>query len=211
MKKVITKDGSMTYHNEECDECYHSKTGAIEESFKKFAELSNLKPGAVVLDICFGIGYNSLAAIHLCKPIKIIALENDQKIIDKIQEVEVADELKEDYEYIKKASLESEFKSGDGEVQIKLLMGDARETVKQVTEKVDAVFLDPFSPKKCPELWTEEFFKDIFDVMKDNAILTTYSCARVVRDNLEKAGFTVKDGPSVGRRSPSTIAMKNPV
>ena len=44
--------------------------------------------------------------------------------------------------------------------------------------------------------------------MIKESILATYSCARIVRDNLKEAGFEVFDGPSVGRRAPSTIAKK---
>ena len=43
--------------------------------------------------------------------------------------------------------------------------------------------------------------------MKQGAILATYSYAKTIRNNLAKAGFTVKDGPIIGRRSPSTIAV----
>ena len=45
--------------------------------------------------------------------------------------------------------------------------------------------------------------------MNKKGILTTYSCARQVRENLKKAGFIVKDGPCVGRRAPATIALKD--
>jgi len=62
------------------------------------------------------------------------------------------------------------------------------------------------TPKKCPELWTFEFFSDIKKVMKKGGVLATYSCARSVRENLIQAGFHVKDGPCVGRWAPSTLA-----
>ena len=92
------------------------------------------------------------------------------------------------------------------ENNIKIILGDARETVKKLNEKFDVVFLDPFSPKKCTELWTEVFFSDVKKLMKKNGILATYSCARSVRDNLRKLVFVVEDGPCIGRKSPSTIA-----
>jgi tRNA U34 5-methylaminomethyl-2-thiouridine-forming methyltransferase MnmC len=59
-------------------------------------------------------------------------------------------------------------------------------------------------------MWTNEFFIDIRNKMKENGRLSTYSCARFVRDNLRQAGFIVKDGPIIGRKSPSTIAVKYP-
>ena len=51
-----------------------------------------------------------------------------------------------------------------------------------------------------------EFFKEIKRLMNPGAILTTYSCARIVRDNMKAVGLTVEDGPVLGRRGPATIA-----
>ena len=59
MEEVITEDKSVTFRSQEYDECYHSKSGAMEESFEKFAKPCELKDGMKVLDVCFGIGYNS--------------------------------------------------------------------------------------------------------------------------------------------------------
>ena len=89
-----------------------------------------------------------------------------------------------------------------------MIFDDAREKIKEISEKADFVFFDAFSPDKVPEMWTKEFFSDIFNKMKENGKLSTYSCARFVRDNLKQAGFEVKDGPIIGRRSPSTITIK---
>ncbi|MBT6774795.1 hypothetical protein HOA91_05495, partial [Candidatus Woesearchaeota archaeon] len=45
-------------------------------------------------------------------------------------------------------------------------------------------------------------------VMKDSGILATYSCARIIRDNMAAADLVYDDGPIVGRRGPGTIATK---
>ncbi len=209
MDQIMTTDGSITYHNEEAGECYHSKSGAIEESIEKYAKPADIEDGDRVLDVCFGIGYNALAAIYRHKNIEVIGLEKDPKIIEKISEVEVPDEYKQDYLLIKEASLKGHHEDAEKKIRLKIIMGDARETVKGLAEEsFDAVLFDPFSPKKAPHMWTAEFFSDIYKVMKKGAKLTTYSCARIMRDNLKAAGFSVKDGPCVGRRSPSTIAEK---
>ena len=44
--------------------------------------------------------------------------------------------------------------------------------------------------------------------MKPGAKLSTYSCAKSVRQNMIAAGFNVLDGPAIGRKSPATIAKK---
>ena len=205
MKRLITKDGSITLYSEKYNESFHTMSGALQESFEKFVKPCNLKNGAKILEVGFGLGYNCLAAIYSFKNLKIIALEKDKEVLEEIQYLEVPDHLEKHFEIIKKAAKNLYYK--DDSVDIKIVLGDAVETVKTLNERFNAVFLDAFSPPKNPELWTLEFFKDIKILMKKNAILATYSCARLVRDNLNKAGFLVRDGPVVGRRGPSTLAV----
>ena len=57
-------------------------------------------------------------------------------------------------------------------------------------------------------MWQVPYFKDMHRVMKSSAILATYSCARMVRDNMSAAGLFYDDGPIVGRRGPGTVATK---
>ncbi|MEA3378330.1 MAG: MnmC family methyltransferase [Nanoarchaeota archaeon] len=206
MRLVQTKDGSYTFYSNKYGETYHSISGALEESFKKYVEPCKIKDGDKILDICFGLGYNSLAAIHSVKNLQIIALENDSKILNKIQKICMDNKLKEDFEKIKFAAKNLYYQNE--KIKIKILLGDARKNIKKIKERFDAVFLDPFSPLKCPELWTKEFFIDIFKIMKIGGILATYSCAKNIRKNLNEAGFEIHDGPCVGRKSPNTVAIK---
>lgn len=216
MKQIITKDSSITFYNEEYGETYHSVTGAVEEAFKKFAEPAleavKGKSEIKILDVCFGLGYNSAAAIdkilenNLRAEITIVGLEKDKKILDKIKDLQpmimsyhvIQDMVENNYSYCR------------DEIKIDIKIGDALKTIKAVKKtktKFDIIFLDPFSPKKNPKLWTQEFFRQLRKLIKPDGILTTYSCAGQVRRNLKAAGFQVKDGPCVGRRSPSTIAL----
>jgi len=206
MEQVITRDNSITFLNEHYDEHYHSvSAGALKEALVKYVQPCNLKPGARVLDVCFGLGYNSLMALSVTKNISITALENDQNILDAIQNISVPKGLSEDFNKIKQAA--SSLKYKDNETEITIILADALETIKKLSLNFDAVFFDPFSPKKQPELWTEEFFRDIRKLMNPGAILTTYSCATHVRKKLSAAGFKVADGPILGRKSPATIAI----
>jgi tRNA U34 5-methylaminomethyl-2-thiouridine-forming methyltransferase MnmC len=202
MKPITTKDTSTTFFNEEFQEYYHSLSGALEEAYEKYVKPLEIKDGDIILDVCYGLGYNSYAAIKSAKKLKIIALENDPAILEAIQNIT----LDKEFEIIKKASKDKYYR--DDNVEIIILLGDAKKTIKQVKDKVDKVFFDPFSPKKCPSLWTVKFFKDVYNVMKQNSKLATYSCARSVRDNMKEVGFEVSDGPIVRRRGPSTIAKK---
>lgn len=220
--KVETKDGSVTFHNLEFDETYHSISGAKEEAMLKFVGPCKIKELALtvgkvkILDFCFGLGYNSAAAIEACLNInpeckvEIVGLENDETIINAINEVDnVFDNYNLIKELAKKDIVDGVKEYLNGNITIKLIMGDALNTVNLLDDGFDAVFFDPFSPKKCPWLWSSSVFSSVFKVMKNGGILATYSCARTVRDNLASAGFKVFDGPIVGRRAPSTIAVKN--
>lgn len=208
---VQTDDGSYTFFSSDYSEHYHSVTGAIEESFEKFVKPCRISDGMNLLDICFGLGYNSCAAMDTARGLNIVALEKDFRILSKISQL---DPDFKNYSIIKSLvkgvnSCTKLLRYSDSSYKIKILVGNALQTIKSISEiSFDAVFLDPFSPRKCPELWTHEFFKDIIGIMKPKGILATYSCAKIVRSNLKKAGFTVKDGPCVGRRSPSTVAVK---
>lgn len=216
MKKIITADNTETFLNEEIGESYHSQTGAVEEAYKKYVIPCKIKELAktgkiVILDVCFGLGYNSAMAITTaleenpsCK-IAVVGLELDTTIIGQIQHVNPPISF---YRYYKQLSAHNlQFQLGN--VTVRLLLGDARERVKELPEQyVDAVFFDPFSPKTAPDMWQVPFFHEMFRVMKDTAILATYSCARMARDNMAEAGLFYDDGPIVGRRGPGTVATK---
>ncbi len=255
MKSHTTADGSLTFYNEEFKEHYHGPWGAREEAFIKYVDPCKVeeRDSVVILDVCFGLGYNSAAAIERKKPgahMLIVGLENDKAILEKIKEMEYPFSCKElIVEAIEKGSA-----TKDG-VTLIMIVGDAREIIKQVGSRqtavrrtsdvvrmtnasqnaseqsehyklqthnytllnsvtchplpfFDVVLFDPFSPRKCPQLWTAEFFKDVFAVMSKGGILTTYSCARHIRDNMKAVGLSVEDGPVFGRRGPGTIARK---
>lgn len=212
-EEVITKDGTITYRSEEFDETYHSQSGAKEEAEKKYSDALKIEKYEKVhiIDVCFGLGYNTAAAIDKFKgtEIDMICLENYDGIVNEITQ-------RNDYPFRSKEILQivAKEKKYEGEfegkkINIKLIMEDARESVNGIKDEwADLVFFDPFSPKRCPWMWTKEFFESVFLKMKKGGKLATYSCARMVRDNMKEAGFKVKDGPCVGRRSPGTIAIK---
>ena len=63
----------------------------------------------------------------------------------------------------------------DKDVEVFLHLGDAREVLRQINGGFDIVFQDAFSPRKNKQLWTYEYFKDIFRITSKDCIITTYS------------------------------------
>ena len=208
MQLIKTKDGSLTAFNERYKEHYHTLSGALEEAFEKHVNAIGVEDGFHILDFCFGLGYNSIAAIKGHKNLSIIGLENDFEIIKAIKNLSVPQKIEKDFSAFR--NLAEKIKITDeNNNTIKLILGDALHTIDQLSEIFfNRVFFDPFSPKKQPEMWNKEVFQKVFVLMKPGAKLSTYSCAKSVRQNMEAAGFMVKDGPIIGRKSPATIGMK---
>ncbi|MDO9578716.1 MAG: MnmC family methyltransferase [Candidatus Cloacimonadales bacterium] len=209
MKLVKTQDGSFTAFNEAAKEHYHSISGALEEAFEKHVNALGVEDGFHILDFCFGLGYNSIAATKDHKNLKIIGLENDLEIIRAIQNLEVPDSIKPEFAAFRNLAEKLEITDKNNNT-IKLIIGDALQTIDQLpADFFDRVFFDPFSPQKQPEMWSAEIFQKVYDKMKSGGKLSTYSCAKWIRVNMKIAGFTVLDGPRVGRKSPATIAIKH--
>lgn len=215
MKLVQCKDGSYTYYNEEVKEWYHSLTGALKEANEKYCNPIDfkklVKKGTIkILDVCFGLGYNSAAAIQRVREIskecviEVTALEKDPKIIVNMQHIQFP--FKQTYMLDLTKQTGNTRQVNKDNTKITLLIGDARRTIKKVHETFDIIFFDPFSPSRVPHMWSAQFLENVYDKIKKDGIFITYSCARRVRDNLKKAGFQVFDGPKIERRGPSTHA-----
>ena len=71
------------------------------------------------------------------------------------------------------------------------------EATKQhfIDDTYDAIYQDAFSPDANPELWSVEFFYTLFNALKLNGRLTTYSVKGDVRRALQSVGFKVEKHP----------------
>jgi chorismate dehydratase len=208
MQFIKTQDGSYTVFNQKYQEHYHTISGALEEAFEKHVNATGVKNGFHILDFCFGLGYNSIAAIKNHKKLQIVGLENDIEIIKAIKELEVPKKIKKEFAAFRNLAEKLEI-TDDNNNTIKLIIGDALVSLDSLPKDYfDRVFFDPFSPVKQPEMWSRKVFQKVYNVMKPGAKLSTYSCAKSIRRNMIAAGFKVMDGPIVGRKKPATIAVK---
>lgn len=80
-----TQDGSVGLYSYADDDVYHSKYGALTEAWQKFVipsgleNLLNTKNDIRILDVCYGVGYNTKALMSYV----INASENILKIKNK--------------------------------------------------------------------------------------------------------------------------------
>ena len=90
------------------------------------------------------------------------------------------------------------------------VIDDARNVIKVDKNKYNLIFLDAFTPSKCPCLWSYDFIKMLFEHLNDDGLLLTYSAAAPVRNAMRAAGFYIgyiyneRTGKNVG-----TMASKN--
>lgn len=222
----LTKDGSHTFFSPEFQETFHSSFGAKQEAEVKYiepcaiAQLATQKSTVRLLDVCYGLGYNSAAALEKIWSInpecsvELFALEiNDSVPIAAIEynllaQWQISNASRSPIyklltELSNKSLVKNEFFTG------RLLLGDARQTVKAVAELAwyaDAIFLDPFSPPKCPQLWTVEFINLLTQCLAPTGRLATYSCSAAVRTALLTTGLKIASVWGAGRDAPGTIA-----
>ncbi len=211
-KKVATGDGTYTLHSKRFDECYHStKDGALQESLQKHvipAFTHNTQAELTILDICFGLGYNTFATIyHILRngldiKVRIIAPEFDEKLLESLRGFTYPEEFAPFSHIIDELLRNHRYK--DERFDLRIAVGDAREVVKNL-RGIDIVYQDAFSPKKNPLLWTKEYFADIKKAVSNKMVLTTYSVATGVRMGLYENGFFIYEARGEGVRT-GTIA-----
>ena len=72
------------------------------------------------------------------------------------------------------------------------------------------MFLDAFTPTKCPCLWTVDFLRLLYSHLEDGGMILTYSNSAQVRNAFINAGFTVgKIYSESSKKFTGTVALKN--
>jgi uncharacterized protein len=221
---VTTDDGTITKLDAETGELYHNRAGAYTEALCNYVQPSNAlarlqeNEEIKLLDSCFGLGYNTLAlcaeAAKLQIPGKIVitAIELDPQIIRDVQQVMAAQQFATLHRFFRDKDFATEFGEWRGahnylQIRLNLINGDLRKAVPALQDDFDFVFHDPFSPRKVPELWTIDLFREYYRLLERlNGAVLTYSSAGAVRGGLQQAGFHVYKTTSVGAKPGGTLA-----
>ncbi|URR36317.1 MnmC family methyltransferase [Thermosynechococcus sp. HN-54] len=195
-----TADGSFTFFSPEFGETFHSLGGARQEAFDKFAIATDLPRKAQasqlkLLDICYGLGYNTAAALEVIwqhNPtcyVTVVGLELDPRVPQAA--LAVMPPWSASVQEILQR-LADQQQATTPQCQAQLLIGDARQTIQDLVRQgfqADAIFLDPFSPQRCPQLWTVEFLRLVAQCLALEGHLATYCRAAAVRSALQAAGL----------------------
>lgn len=225
---VETADGSLSLWEPSLNEGYHNRKGAFIEACNLYAIPAQLdkrlekKQELTLFDPCFGQGYNSWVSLEMIvsyaknrqEPLTVTlhSCELDSTLVTTWLPVLSQLSLFSEISFIKdvveknseKFSFNFDMKLNYGNLQLHWLHSwdDLREVVYKIPPRsVDLIFHDAFSPAKMPELWSKELFANYKVILSKEGRLLSYSVARMVRDNLEGAGWKYKRTSSAGRKN----------
>lgn len=161
---------------------------------------NNAKKELAILDICFGLGYNTFASIYFyslfgfpCK-LRIYTPELDEKMLKNLQYFPYPKEFSNINIQAIMHDLLTYQRHDLPHCSIELFIGDATNYLKMLpTQSLDIIYHDAFSPKENPKLWSVEFFSDLYAALRGNGIISTYSQSRTIRENAFSQGFLVYD------------------
>jgi len=186
-------DGSFSLWSGAFGEGFHSAAGALSEAQQKFVRPSQLerwRPGQelVVVEVAVGTGTNTAALLQaaagLGLPVQWWGLEQDRQPLALAL---ASDAFRSQWSEATLSRLEA---LGHSE---RLLWGDGRQAVSRLPAALhggcDLVWLDAFSPRRCPQLWSLQFLARLAALLKPEGRLITYSSAAAVRGALVTAGL----------------------
>jgi len=203
----VTADGSPTIYSPELNEHYHSINGAYTESKHVYINaglLEKQKSGLQqlnILEIGLGTGLNLLLTKNECTGFGIKALYHalepfplETELIAALQDFDLK-------KFGLDANLFSLIHGTTFEKEIDLSpelsfvkINSTLENFSSITT-YDLVYFDAFGPQVQPEVWSEENFRKIFELMNPSGILVTYCAKGAVRRIMLSVGFTVERIP----------------
>ena len=216
---VSTRDGSYTLYSSEYEETYHSIGGAKTEARERFlfpCRIPKLLTSERIclLEVGFGLGVNLAETLSFLVrenfqgEFVYFGLEKDQELLEKLPELprdalwgKVADWI------LTLAEEKKVFQDTPFPMHLQIVLGRAEVKIKELPQRYfHAVYHDPFSIRKNPELWSESFFNELRLRLRPDGILSTYSSAVAVRLHLLAAGFRIGLGPPAAGKSTGTLA-----
>jgi len=207
IKIYKTEDGSFSLYNEELEETYHSKHGAVNESVHVFihsglSEVSKQNKYMKVLEIGFGTGLNALLTADYCyennlkvyyftlEPFPIGKAVYEQLNYSEYCKLPAALHL---FMQLHQSSWEQEISPTNFFTFKKSLSGIDQYDLP--ADFFDLIYFDAFGPDIQPELWTTKIFQKIYNATAINGILVTYAAKGQVRRDLQSVGFNVERIP----------------
>lgn len=207
MKRILeqTEDGSATLFVPELNEHYHSVKGARTESQYIFIDMGLKAVTAAcphVLEIGFGTGLNALLTLEEAekkkRPVHYTGIELYPLAWEEVDALRYSDNPL--FRTLHTAPW-GEDVAVTPYFTLRKIQADARRAVNP-NGYYDVIYFDAFAPEKQPEMWEEQFLRDIYAGMNNHGVLTTYCAKGTVRRLLQAIGFKTErlPGPPGGKR-----------
>jgi len=114
------------------------------------------------------------------------------------------------YQYVSVSNKRAKKLQKNSRIDLKFHPQDARAFVQSTSSTYNFVFLDAFTPSKCPALWSLEFFNVLYSKLEDDGMILTYSNSAAIRNAFLKCGFFVgKVYNEQINKFTGTVATKN--
>lgn len=214
---IQTSDGSTSLYNPQLNETYHSVHGALQETMHVFIKNGLYlfpKQPVSILEIGFGTGLNALVTFAQHTSLEqTIDYETVEAYPLTWQEASQMN-----YPQLIDNSLSSIFQqmhccSWNETIQLSPTFSFKKrlQHFQQIndTPTFNLIYFDAFGAQVQPELWNEDIFKKMYNALKNNGILVTYSAKGSVRRALVAAGFTVERLPGPPMKREMLRAQKN--
>jgi len=207
---ITTADGSKTIQIEDWNEQYHSTHGALQEAQHVFIKhgltpvFNNSKEKyhkVAILEIGFGTGLNAfLTSIEADKQAQMVnyvgveAYPVSEVEIENLNYSELLDSKDSNVKFValhdcsweEKHTISSYFELSKRQMKFQEIVD---------VDRYNLIYFDAFGARVQPELWTEDIFKIMFQALKTDGILVTYSAKGSVRRAMQAVGFIVERLP----------------
>lgn len=214
--EIEWRDGSVPVSTR-FDDPYFSLENGLAETSYVFLDGNDLpnrfRDGFHIGELGFGTGLNLLATLHLWRSsgqqgrLHFTSFEAYPMTAEDMIEAQAAfPELGELSRELAPYWRQSDRVIELPDLRFELVQGDARATLPTWPGRVDAWFLDGFSPAKNPELWEATLMAEIGLHTMPGGSAATYTAAGFVRRGLQEAGFEVTRRAGYGRKRHMTIA-----
>lgn len=203
IKIITTNDGSHSLLNEELQETYHSRHGAIQESVYVFISqgldrvrhLSSIR----VLEVGFGTGLNAFLAAQWAaqqqKPIHYFSLERYPvpESIWAVLNYSGAGVERELFEKLHRAPWQ-QWAPIDSYFSIYKIESSLQEAdLKQ--QQADVIFFDAFAPNKQPDMWELPMLEKVVATLNQGGVFVTYCAKGQLKRDLKSLGLEVQSLP----------------
>jgi len=207
---ITTADGSKTIQIEEWNEQYHSVHGAIQEAYHVFIKhglhylveaFGKQDTPISILEIGFGTGLNAfitlLEADSLSLSIDYVGVEAHPVTMDEVQALQYPESLNEGHKTEVFESLHSSEWNHKHGITKGFELTKQQKTFFEIDNinTFDIIYFDAFGARVQPDLWTETIFQIMYNALKEQGILVTYSAKGSVRRAMQAVGFKVEKLP----------------